>query len=379
MFLDEAYRQEDEYLATLTALVATESPSRDKAACDLLADLLVNVFTSDGWTVTRYPRSQVGDIVEARYPGPPDGPRTLLLAHYDTVWPLGTLDEMPLRREGDKVFGPGTCDMKAGIASALHALRILRVLGHPPFGPVTALITSDEEIGSRQSRELIEEAARRHDRVLVLETSRDDGAVKIGRKGVGEFRVTFRGRSAHAGNDPHLGASALRELAHFLLFVEDLADPEAGTTVNLTIGRGGTASNVIAEKAEATVDVRVLRMEEGQRVEAAIRGYRPVDPRVTLEVEGAVDRPPLEPTGGNLELWREAQERLADLGLHLESSVVGGGSDGNFTSALGVPTLDGIGSAGAGSHARHEHIRVRESLERVALLAALLAGGANAA
>lgn len=370
--LAAAYASESEYLRKLEELVRFESPTDDKAACDALADHLAKSLADSGWLVERHSRERHGDILEASMEGA-GGPRTLLLAHLDTVWPLGTLAEMPLRREDDKLYGPGTLDMKAGIVTALMAVDLVGATGRTLSGDVTLLVTSDEEQGSDDSRELIEELAQRHDRVLVLEPGREDGALKAGRKGVGGFEVTFKGRSAHAGNNPAQGASALRELAHFLIFVEDLADEVAGTSVNLTVARGGFASNVIAERAVATVDMRVLKASEGQRVERAVRDYSPRDSRVTFEVAGGLNRPPLERTPANEELLELANSGAADLGLELDVAVVGGGSDGNFTSALGIATLDGLGSVGSGPHARDEHIRVRETLERVALVSWLLA------
>lgn len=377
--LDTSYAEEPAYLATVELLARQESPSHDKAACDALATLLHDLLAADGWSVTRHARDAVGDILEARLDpssagqlATGDGAATLLLAHLDTVWPLGTLEQMPVRRDGDTFYGPGTVDMKAGIACAIHAVRVAKTVGRSLTGPVTLLVTSDEEVGSGASRALIEELARHHDRVLVLEPGREDGALKIGRKGTGGYRVAFRGRSAHAGNNPADGASALRELAHFLLYVEDLADDVAGTTVNLTRARGGFATNVIAEEASAEIDVRVLRASEAARVDQAVRAYQPRDERVHLTVDGGMNRPPLESTPANADLHAAADDALAALGLRLAGAIVGGGSDGNFTSALGVATLDGLGSVGGGAHARHEHIRVRESLERVALLAALL-------
>lgn len=367
---------ETRYFATLEALVRFESPTHEKALVDLLMTHLEATLVGRGWGVERLGRAEVGDVLVARK-GDPEGhaagPKTLLLTHGDTVWPSGTLAEMPFRRDGERVYGPGILDMKAGIVTALEAVRLLEEQDLPRRGPVTLLITSDEEFGSLHSRELIEALAREHDRVFVLEPGRDDGALKVGRKGVGDFYLTFLGKSAHAGNNPELGASALRELAHFLLFVEALNNPEAKTSVNLTVAHGGTAGNVIAERAKATVDFRVLRLDEAVRVTRAVEGYTPADARVQVVVEGGLNRPPMEPTVANMSLFEEAKVHASGLGVALEGAVVGGASDGNFTSAMGIATLDGLGSVGEGPHARHEHIRVRETLDRVALLAALLA------
>lgn len=370
--LQAAYAAEAPYLELLADLVTHESPTDDKAACDALAARLAEHMRASGLNVTRHERADAGAILEGRLAGAGGG-KTLLLCHYDTVWPLGTLASMPFTRSGDKVSGPGSVDMKAGIANALTALRLLEELGLRPAGDVTLLVTSDEETGSHASRELIEARAREHDRVFVLEPGRDDGALKVGRKGVGGFRLKFRGRSAHAGNNPSDGASALRELAHMLVFIEDLSDDVAGTTVNVTVARAGFATNVIAEEAEAFVDFRVLKASEAERVTNAINDYTPRDSRVTLTVTGGLNRPPLELTPANRALFERAQAIGNELGLVFDGGVVGGGSDGNFTSAIGVPTLDGLGSVGGGPHARHEHIRVRESLQRVALLTGLLA------
>ena len=362
------------FLDLLRRLVEIESPSHDEAACDRMADRLAEVLAGDGWRVRRDPRSGVGDVLASALPGTGDGPGTLVLAHYDTVWPLGTLSEMPWRVDDaeDRAYGPGTLDMKAGIAGALLAARWLRELGVAPPGPVTLLITSDEEVGSAASRERIEAEARRHGRVLVVEGARDDGALKVGRKGVADYHLEFTGIPAHAGNHPDDGASALVELAHLALFVRTLDDRAAGTTAHPTVARAGSAVNVITERARLDVDVRVLRMDEAERIDGALRRWRPRDPRVTVAVHGGLNRPPMEPTRANLALFEEARRIAEAWDLRLASAVVGGGSDGNFTSALGVPTLDGLGACGAGAHARGEHVRIRDTLERVALLAALL-------
>jgi glutamate carboxypeptidase len=313
-------------------------------------------------------------MLVARKPGG-SGPATLLLAHYDTVWPIATLDTMPWRVDADedRAYGPGTYDMKGGIANALHAVALLEGVGVPLAGPVTLLITSDEETGSHASRATIEAEARRHDRVLVVEPAREDGALKVGRKGTAIYHLTFHGVPAHAGNNPEEGASALVELAHLTLFAATLDHPEAGTSVNPTVAEAGGAVNVITEHARLAIDCRVLQIAEADRVDAALRNYRARNPRVRIEVHGGLNRPPMEPTEANQSLFERAQAIAAGWGWRLEAAVVGGGSDGNFTAALGIPTLDGLGACGAGAHARHEHIRIRDTLGRSALLAALIA------
>jgi len=366
-----AHEEAPAYLATLQALVEQESPSSDAAAGDALASLLTGILTEHGWEVERHARSEVGDIVLARWPLVGDGPSTLLLAHYDTVWPLGTLAEMPFNRDGDVVRGPGVLDMKAGITTAIHAVRLAADHG-PLLGPVTLLVTSDEEIGAKHSQPLIEAEAQRHDRVLVVEPGADEGAYKVGRKGVGDMIVTLTGIPAHAGLEPQVGASALRELAHLVLYAEDLNDYERGTTVNVTVARGGTTGNVIAETATANLDMRVLLEEESGRVEEALHAYQPRDARVKIAWSGGFNRPPLESTTANLALQSVAKEKVAAMGLPWSEAVVGGASDGNFTSAMGIATLDGLGSVGSGAHARHEHIVLSATLDRLAVVASLV-------
>ncbi|MFN2321347.1 MAG: M20 family metallopeptidase [Trueperaceae bacterium] len=364
-----------EFLDLLERFVRVESPTRDEAACDRMADLLEATLTADGWAVARDPRDAVGDVLCASLEGDGDGRGTLVLAHYDTVWPIGTLATMPFRvdADADRAYGPGTLDMKGGIVATLLAGRLLTADGRRPRGRATLLITSDEETGSAHSRARIEAEARAHDRVLVVEAARDDGALKVGRKGVGDYHFAFHGISAHAGNYPDDGASALVELAHAALFVRSLDDPEAATTAHPTVARAGSTTNVIAEHGLLDVDVRVLRLDEAERVDAALRAWEPRDARVRVEVTGGLNRPPMEPTPANLALFERARALAAEWGGTLEGAVVGGGSDGNFTSALGVPTLDGIGGCGQGAHARGEHVRIDDTLERAALLAALLA------
>lgn len=365
------------YLNLLEQLVRSESPTGDKSACDALADLLTGLLEERGWQVTRHLQETAGDHLEARLATGRSGPSTLLLCHYDTVWPVGTLQEMPVTNQDGLFMGPGALDMKAGIAAAIHATDMLSAAGHEPAGPVTLLLTSDEETGSLTSRELIERLGGQHDRVLVLEPGRDDGALKTGRKGVGDYTVHFRGVSSHAGNSPELGASALRELAHFLLFAESLGEDSKGTTVNVTTASGGSARNVIAEQANAGIDFRVLLASEADRIEESLRTYRPRSARVTVRVEGGLNRPPLEPTEANQALWQHVSRIGTSLGQQLTGAVVGGGSDGNFTSAAGSATLDGLGGVGSGPHARHEQIDVDATLRRVELLAAVLLNPAD--
>lgn len=372
--LHAARARRAEFLDLLERFVAVESPTHDKAACDRMADLLEATLAADGWAVAREPRDEVGDVLVARLDGDGRDRGTLVLAHYDTVWPLGTLERMPYRVDAatDRAYGPGSVDMKGGVAATLLAARLLAAAGARPAGRVTLLLTSDEETGSAHSRERIEAEARAHDRVLVPEAARDDGALKVGRKGVGDYHLRFHGVPAHAGNHPDDGASALVELAHAALFLRTLDDREAATTVHPTVARAGSTTNVIAESGRLDVDVRVLRLDEADRVDAAIRAWEPRDPRVRVEVTGGLNRPPMEPTPANLGLFERARAVAAAWGLPLEGAVVGGGSDGNFTSALGVPTLDGLGGCGGGAHARNEHVRVGDTVDRAALIAALL-------
>jgi glutamate carboxypeptidase len=366
-----AQGEREAYLNTLKDLVRLESPTHNKSANDKVADYLEDLLRNDAWAVERLSQQLVGDQLVARQ-DTPGNTSTLILCHFDTVWEAGTLAQMPLREENDKLFGPGVLDMKAGITTAIHALRLIKKHKLTAKGPITLLLTSDEEIGSKQSQQLIESQAKQYDRVLVMEPSRDDGALKVGRKGIGGFEVTFKGISAHAGNNPKDGASAIREMANFLFFAESLTNYDQGTTVNLTVAKGGTVSNVIAEEAHASLDMRAMKLSEADRVEQALRDYKAKDPRVSLTMTGGINRPPLEFDEKNQKLFAEAKEAMKPLGIDLEGAIVGGGSDGNFTSALGIPTLDGLGSAGEGPHARFEHIRIAETLDRLALVTALL-------
>jgi len=352
--------------ADLEALVRLESPSAEPARVTLVAAWVRDRLRERGVAAELRPCPPAGDAVLASVAFREGG--TLLLGHLDTVWPLGTLAEMPWRLQGGEARGPGVFDMKAGIVVGMAVLTAM-VRESRPF-PVSLLLVPDEETGSAASRELTLSVARRHRRVLVLEPSLD-GAAKVARKGCGVFRVGFQGRAAHAGLEPEKGASALAEMSRFVLFLETVADPARGTTLVASIARAGAAANVVPESAELTVDARAWTRAEGERVGAAIRGYGAVDGGVRVTVEGGFDRPPLEPTMASEELFALARRLAQDLGFELGAARVGGASDGNFTAAAGIPTLDGLGPRGGGAHARDEHVLVADLPVRAALVAAL--------
>jgi glutamate carboxypeptidase len=363
-------------LAALETLVRIESPSDDKAAVDRCMDALALLAAEAGARIDRVAVAGAGDHLRLAF-GPPPGSgtaRLLLLGHADTVWPLGTLEAMPVARRDGMLHGPGVYDMKAGLVIGLQALRVLRA---SLSASVVFLITSDEEVGSATSRALIEAEAAAADAVLVLEPALEGaappmGGVKIGRKGVGEFRLEVTGVPAHAGLEPEKGASAVQELARQLIAVEGLACPERGTTINAGVIAGGTRGNVVAEHASATLDVRITGMDEATRIEQALTHLVPVDGRTTLRVSGRVDRPPLEPSPAGQRLYDRVAAIAAALGHPLPAGSVGGASDGNFTAALGIATIDGLGAVGGGAHARHEHVRIDALPLRAALLAGLI-------
>jgi glutamate carboxypeptidase len=298
-----------EYLTELEALVRIETPSRDVGGMARFATHLTGVLERDGWQVATHAASGTGPIVEARLAGA-SGPSTLLLTHYDTVHPVGAFGADPWRAEDDVARGPGVLDMKAGIVAAIVAARVLGAAGLAPEGPVTLLATSDEETGSHASRERIEDEARRADRVYVLEPSRDDGALKVGRKGTADYHLTFAGRAAHAGLAPETGANALLALAHAAIALAELANPELGTTVTPSVARAGTAVNVVPDEARLSVDTRLPTMAEAERVDAAVRGYAPQVAGVRCDVAGGLNRPPMEDTPANRRLF-EAATRVA--------------------------------------------------------------------
>jgi len=353
-------------------LVACESPSVDREALEQCAGILSARFATAGASVRRLPARSTADHVLAEWPG--DGPAVLLLGHFDTVWPVGQLSRMPIREEQGRLFGPGVFDMKAGLALGLLAVRALHTAPPDRMCPrVRFLATSDEEVGSGTSRSAVEQLARESAAVLVLEPSLPGGALKTARKGVGEFELLVHGVPAHAGVDPDAGASAVHELARQIAAIEALADRARGLSINVGVVSGGSRSNVVAEHARAVIDVRVARLEDAAAVTSAFERLRPVNPRVRLEVRGGINRPPMERTAGVARLYALACNAARDMGIELSEGATGGGSDGNFTAALGVPTLDGLGAVGDGPHALHEHIIINELARRAALVAGILA------
>jgi glutamate carboxypeptidase len=296
----------------------------------------------------------------------------MILGHVDTVWPLGTLDCMPVRRDGDRLHGPGTFDMKAGIALALTAIEAMRATG-TPYPPVTMLWTTDEEVGSATSRQTIESEAGRSAAVLVLEPALPGGALKTARKGCGEFELLVQGVAAHAGLDPGKGASAIHELAGQIAAIERLQDLTRGISVNVGLVSGGSRPNVVAAEARATIDVRAPTRDAADGVESALRELHPARPGTRLTIKGGFARPPMERTPAVVALFARASAVASAIGRALAEGPAGGGSDGNFTAVLGVPTLDGLGPIGDGAHAAHEHVDVTALPWRAALLAGLLA------
>lgn len=351
-------------------LVRLESPSTDKAALDRCGRELGRRLEALGAQVTTYPQTTAGDHVRAEFGSA--GSQVLVLGHFDTVWPAGELQRMPCQRRADRITGPGAFDMKAGIAIAMLAARVLGERPDPPPHRVVMLWTTDEEIGSATSRAILEEEARRSRAVFVLEPSLPGGALKTARKGVGEFRVSAEGIAAHAGIDPTWGASAVHELARQARRLLELHEPDRGVTVNIGRFTGGDRTNVVAAHAEMDVDVRVPTIKDGEGIAAAFASLQPHDPRVRLTVTGGIDRPPLERSARVVALYERARDVAHQLGRTLSDGATGGGSDGNFTAALGVPTLDGLGAEGGGAHARDEHALVEPLPFRAALLAGLI-------
>lgn len=366
------HNQQDAMFSLLDELVQIESPSNEKAAVDRMAERVAQEIESCGGAVERLPGSETGDQVIGRWGSPRSGAPILILCHMDTVYPLGTLAARPPRLENGRYYAPGSLDMKSGIVIALGALRGLMERNIHPVGAVTLLCTADEETGSHASRQTIEALARQSRLVLCMEPALPGGVLKTARKGVGGFTVRVEGRAAHAGANHSLGVNAIEEMARHILTLQALTDYEKGTTVNAGVIQGGTASNVVPESCTLEVDFRVASLSEAERLLQVALNLKPHHAQARVSVHGGLNRPPMERNALMIETFQKAQRIAARYGLQLQEGSTGGGSDGNFTAALGIPTLDGLGADGDGGHAAHEHVILSSLPERALLIAALL-------
>lgn len=367
--------RESEIVALIRQFVECESPSDDPAAVNRFVDLVSDTVAPFA-RVKILPGGKFGKLLvcEMDLPGRAKSGQALALGHSDTVWPLGTLRTMPFRQADGRLWGPGVLDMKSGIAFFLFAVKALRELQIPVASKVLLQLNPDEEVGSEVSRPLTEKNASRSKAVLVLEPGTGlAGKLKTARKGVGNFTVAVRGKASHAGVDFEAGASAVLELARQIDHIASFTQLTRGITVNPGVVRGGTRSNVVAAEATAEMDIRVLRLKDAASLMKKFRALKPYDNRCTIQVTGGLNRPPMERSAGIVRLFRIAQKLGREIGVQLEESLTGGGSDGNFTAALGIPTLDGLGGVGEGAHAANESILTNRISDRTALLAKLLA------
>ncbi len=363
---------------TVRELVEIESPSDNKLAVDRVAALLASKFEALGGRIQLHGSSAFGDSLQVEFAGTSHGKSAsrkpvLLLGHYDTVYPLGTLAGMPCKMENGRLRGPGVLDMKSGIVLMLHAIEALQTWHGELPRPVTVFLVSDEEVGSYSSRKITEALAKESAGVLVLEPAAGlRGAVKTARKGVGEYTLRVKGVAAHAGLDPGKGHSAILELAHQIAAVAKLNDLRQGLSVNPGVIQGGTRTNVIAAEASAGIDVRIKSAKQASGIDRKLRSLKPFDRHCKLELKGGINRLPMERTAGVAALYNKAREIARHVGWRLEEAAVGGGSDGNFTAGLGIPTLDGMGGVGEGAHAMHEYIVISELPRRALLLAGMI-------
>jgi glutamate carboxypeptidase len=358
------------FLSNLEQLVRVESPSEDPAAVNAAQELTARWAAALRGKIKRYPQKNFGDVYELRFGSSRRRKPVLILGHLDTVWPHGTLKSMPWLNKDGRLSGPGVLDMKAGVIMALTAISVLTELNL--LRPVTLLLVSEEEIGSPISRPVTERIAKESSAVFVLEPAQGL-AYKTARKGVGHYDLHVTGVGAHSGVDFETGHSAVLELARQIERIAGFTNLSRGLTVNPGVISGGTRSNVIAAEAHVEIDVRIARASDEKRVERLFRSLKPFDRACRLTLTGGLNRPPMERKAGTIALFKQAKILAADLGFALDEAATGGGSDGNFTAALGIPTLDGMGAIGAGAHAAHEHILIEHIVPRTALLAAMLA------
>ena len=374
----------DEIVSTIRELVEIESPSDNKAAVDRIAEAVAHKFSQLDGELRVHPAKDFGNHLQIDFDfagksvGKSAAKPVLLLGHYDTVYPMGTLATMPCRVVDNKLTGPGVLDMKSGIALMLHALAALQEWHGKDRDrrlprPVTVLLVSDEEVGSESSRMITESLAKKAAAVLVLEPSYGrQGAVKTARKGVGEYLVKVTGKASHAGLDFQKGVNAILELARQIEKISGFSDLKKGLTVNVGIVGGGSRTNVVPAEATAQIDVRIARMKDAAGIDKKMHSLRPFNRKCKIEITGGINRPPMERTAGVAALYAQAVAIARELGWKLGEAAVGGGSDGNFTAGLGIPTLDGLGGVGDGAHATHEHILISELPRRAALIAGLI-------
>jgi glutamate carboxypeptidase len=370
--------QQGTLIQLLQHMVDAESPSSHPGAHGLIISILNEALSSIDFKVYTTGANGAHKHIYARRKSRPKNQQAqLLLGHYDTVWPLGTVAKRPFTVDGNIIRGPGVFDMKGGLAQIVFALKAIQELDLPlPVEPVV-FINSDEEIGSRSSTRYVRALAKRVERAFVLEPSMgEEGAIKTERKGVGRFIITVHGKAAHAGLDPEGGASAILELSHVIQTLFGLNDADKGISVNVGPIDGGLQPNVIAPHSQAVVDVRVPTIADGKTIEKEIHGLQPATPGVRLTIEGRIGRPSMESTPRNQLLWQQAETLGRKLGIELQQGRAGGGSDGNTTSQY-TATLDGLGPVGHGAHAEHEFLYVDRTLERTALLALLLVSPGN--
>jgi glutamate carboxypeptidase len=364
--------RQKEMVASTREIVVRESPTHGKRACDELSEYLAHEFECLGGEIRVHRQREAGNHLQASFAGRDRRRPVLLLGHLDTVYELGTLEKMPWSERQGRLCGPGVFDMKAGIVQMMFALWALRETGGGLARPVKVLLVSDEEAGSATSRAITEKIARQCAAVLVCEPSGPGGALKTARKGVGAFQLRVIGRAAHSGLDFEKGQNAILELAHQIQALSAMTDLERGITLNIGVVRGGTRTNVVPDEASAELDLRIVHMSDGAEMERRVRQLRAVNSKCKLEIAGGINRPPLERTEQVAVLFSMARSIAHEIGFRLREIAVGGGSDGNFTAGIGIPTLDGLGAAGDGAHAAHEHVIAAELPRRAALLSGLI-------
>jgi len=364
----EKYSQQ--IISLTKELVERESPTTEKVAVDRLGNYVAKQMIGRGAIVQRHRRKAVGDLWQATWSKGPGG--LLLLTHLDTVHPLGTLKRFPWKETRDRLYGPGTLDMKAAVALALIVLQALQDLGTPPRKRVTLLCTSDEETGSLNSMELIQDLAQQHEVVLCLEAPLPDGSLKTWRKGVGIFRIEVTGKPAHAGVNPEDGVNAIMEMVRLLTKIKNIEGEEAGSTINVGVIKGGIRSNVVPAACQAEIDVRVMDEEQQRRISQGLYALQGGDSEAEIIIEGGWNRPPMPRSPHIIQAFEKAHAIAERIGLSLKEGGTGGGSDANFVAPLGIPLLDGLGPIGMGAHTDNEYVDCSSLIPRAVLLATLI-------